>query len=204
VRQADVNLPWRAQSLRCARKSAAKSAEKPSSILRAGESGKRGSVNHVFVPAAVLDTNVVLDWLVFGDAGVAPLAQAILSGRLRWLATAAMRDELARMLVHQSLAQWSPNAELALAAFDQHSVHCGLAPVSRLHCSDIDDQGFIDLALAQQARWLITHDRALRKLARRAGKIGVAVVTPELWCAAWQSHLAAARGDMATADDIFR
>ena len=39
----------------------------------------------------VLDTNVVLDVLVFGDAGARPLAEGLRSGALRWLATGAMR-----------------------------------------------------------------------------------------------------------------
>lgn len=54
------------------------------------------------------------------------------------------------------------------------------APLN-LRCSDADDQIFVDLALAQGARWLITHDRALLKLARRAGGRGLAIVTPTCW-----------------------
>ena len=60
-------------------------------------------------------------------------------------------------------------------------VRCPSPTRSRLHCSDPDDQCFIDLALAQHARWLITHDRALLRLARRARAFGVEVLTPMLW-----------------------
>ena len=38
------------------------------------------------VVAAVLDTQVVLDWLVFRDAGCAALAADFERGVLRWLA----------------------------------------------------------------------------------------------------------------------
>jgi putative PIN family toxin of toxin-antitoxin system len=132
-------------------------------------------------PAAVLDTNVVLDWLVFDDARVAALAAAVESGGLRWLAAPPMRTELAHMLGHASLARWSPNAERVLTTFDRHALACEPPPPSRLVCSDADDQVFIDLAVAQRAAWLITHDRALLKLARRARLRGVSVVTPYGW-----------------------
>lgn len=132
-------------------------------------------------PAAVLDTNVVLDWLVFDDAGVAPLVAAVESGAVRWLATASMRTELTHMLAHASLARWSPDVEQALTVFDRYTLVCAAPPPSHLVCSDADDQVFVDLAVAQQAAWLVTHDRALLKLARRARGRGVAVVTPTGW-----------------------
>ena len=43
----------------------------------------------------VLDTNIVLDVFVFNDAASAPLKAALETGDLDWLATQAMRDELA-------------------------------------------------------------------------------------------------------------
>ena len=50
-------------------------------------------------------------------------------------------------------------------------------------CSDPDDQIFIDLAIAQGAQLLLTRDRALLKLARKAQRHGVWVATPERWAA---------------------
>ena len=46
------------------------------------------------VPWLVADTQEVLDWLVFRDATARPLLQAMLTGRLRWLATQDMLVEL--------------------------------------------------------------------------------------------------------------
>ncbi len=46
----------------------------------------------------VIDTNIVLDILVFADAAAAPLRQALEDGKFHWLATQAMRDELERVL----------------------------------------------------------------------------------------------------------
>jgi hypothetical protein len=40
---------------------------------------------------------------------------------------------------------------------------------------------FIDLALSQGARWLLSRDRALLKLARKAAVSGLLIQTPEAW-----------------------
>ncbi len=138
-------------------------------------------------PALVLDTNAVLDWLIFQDAGMCRVARAIESGLVRWLIAGRMRDEFQRTLTYPALARWQPDAEPALDAFDRWSralpepERCRHGP---LMCSDADDQVFIDLASAHAARWLVTHDRALHKLARPAARAGVRVVRPKDWCLA--------------------
>jgi predicted nucleic acid-binding protein len=52
----------------------------------------------------VLDTNVVLDWLLFGNPQCAPLQQALTSSAIRWIATAEMRDELEALVGAESIA----------------------------------------------------------------------------------------------------
>ncbi len=47
--------------------------------------------------ALVLDTNIVLDVFVFADEVAKPLLPALAEGRVHWVATPAMRDELARV-----------------------------------------------------------------------------------------------------------
>ena len=132
-------------------------------------------------PAAVLDTNVVLGWLVFRDPRCEAWAAGIESGALRWVGTPWMRDELAHMLGHSSLAKWSPKAEHALTFFDRWCALQPPPPPCHLRCTDPDDQVFADLAVHTQAKWLLTHDRALLKMRRRLGLKGVAVLTPEHW-----------------------
>ena len=131
----------------------------------------------------VLDTNTVLDWLVFRDAGMAPVVAALEDGRLQWLACAAMREELARTLAYRSLARWLPDSERTLASFDQHARLLPTPPPAPQHlrCSDPDDQVFLELALAQDARWLLTHDRALLRLARRVRPLGLLILAPKNW-----------------------
>jgi uncharacterized protein len=184
-RQDFLGNPVDALALDPARKErcAAISAEKPSIIFARPHPDKRPALIPTEPPAAVIDTNVLLDWLVFRDLRVAPLSRAVEARALRWLASSRMRDELAHMLAHGSLVRWQPDSERTLSVFDSLAVECPSPAPSRLHCTDADDQCFIDLALAQRARWLITHDRALLRLARRARPLGVEILTPALWCA---------------------
>ena len=138
----------------------------------------------VAVQHVVLDTNAVLDWLVFGDAGMAALAAAIERGCVGWIASPRMREELRRTLSYPALARWVLDAPRTLTAFDRWAGLRG-EPASLqfgpLMCSDPDDQVFIDLALAHGASWLVTHDRALHKLGRRAALAGVKIVRPREW-----------------------
>lgn len=134
------------------------------------------------VPAVVLDTNVVLDWLVFAEPTVAALAAAALSRRLRWLTTAAMRDELAHVLNRGLAARRGCDGAAALARWDALAlIRAPAPPAHRLVCSDRDDQKFIDLAIDARARWLVTRDKAVLKQARRAQALGLSIVTPERW-----------------------
>jgi predicted nucleic acid-binding protein len=135
-------------------------------------------------PLVVLDTNAVLDWLVFGDPRIQPVVVEIEAGRLVWIACAAMRQELVHMLGHTSLTRWSPDALVTLARFDRLAAIRPAPPGNphtRLRCSDADDQVFIDLALTEGADWLLTHDRALLKLARRASARGLRILRPGDW-----------------------
>jgi predicted nucleic acid-binding protein len=136
-------------------------------------------------PAVVLDSNVVFDWLVFGNPGVAPVVQAIESRQLRWLVSAAMRDELADVLARGVLSTWAPDSAALWAAWARwaQAVHAppSTGAARRLVCRDQDDQTFIDLALAHGARWLLSRDRAVLALARRCAPLGLTICTPERW-----------------------
>lgn len=135
-------------------------------------------------PSAVLDTNVVLDWLVFRNTGCQPLAQAIEAGRLQWLTTEPMRDELAHVLGRGVVRHWQPDEDLLWSTWHRLSsaplTPTPQGPMARLRCTDPDDQKFIDAAIVS-AQWLISRDRAVLKLARRAAALGLRIVTPERW-----------------------
>ena len=48
-------------------------------------------------------------------------------------------------------------------------------------CSDPDDQKFIDLALHAGARWLLSHDKAVLRLAAPARRLGLQILPPARW-----------------------
>jgi predicted nucleic acid-binding protein len=133
--------------------------------------------------AVVLDTNAVLDWLVFNDSRMAPLASVIESGLARWLTVGRMRSEFARVIGRPPLARRAAHSEWLLSTFDRLSVSCAdpARASSALRCRDLDDQIFVDLSIAQKARWLVTRDKALLALRRKAARQGLSILVPEAW-----------------------
>ena len=120
----------------------------------------------------VIDTNVVLDLLVFGDPGARKLGEGLQAGSLRWLATAAMREELARVLAYPKLAPrvafHRGSADSVLQDFDRHAELVEVPGKAALTCGDPDDQKFIDLAVAHRCVLLSKDDEVLRMRKRLA------------------------------------
>jgi predicted nucleic acid-binding protein len=124
----------------------------------------------------VLDTNIVLDLLVFGDPQAQPVSDGLGAGSLRWIATPAMREELARVLDYPKLAarvafhRGSPAT--VLADFDRQATVVdapGKAPVT---CGDPDDQKFIDLAVAHRCT-LLSKDNEVLRMRKRLAQLDV-------------------------------
>jgi uncharacterized protein len=138
------------------------------------------------VPRVIIDTNAVLDWLVFAQPAALALADAVEQGGWAWCATPAMLTELRAVLTRPLPERWEEARKLALTKEVDHLV-CWMPltdpilPTSRLICLDASDQMFIDLALACAPSWLVTRDRALLALRRRAMARGVVIATPEQW-----------------------
>lgn len=133
-------------------------------------------------PVIVLDTNVVLDWLVFRDASTAALGAAVDAGAARWLATGAMRDELTTVIARGGFARWEPDVDAVLAAWDRCVVAAEQSPPAPgWNCTDPDDQKFLDLAVHARAAALLTRDRALLAFARRAAPLGLWIGPPAAW-----------------------
>ena len=127
----------------------------------------------------VLDTNIVLDVFVFNDPAAEPIRQALAHNERHWLATQSMREELARVLAYPKIAArlsfYKLTADAVLTQFDQHTQLVDVASKASVTCSDPDDQGFIDLAVAHQAI-LLSKDKAVTSMAKRLLPLGAHVL----------------------------
>ena len=135
----------------------------------------------------VLDTNVWLDWLVFGEPSLAPLKAAVAERRAEIFIDAACAAELERVLAYD-LGKHSldPAAQAACLAEcrriaqplqDGKPAECASLP----RCTDPADQVFLEAALAARADFLVTKDRALLELGRGKRAIPFRIVTPDAW-----------------------
>jgi putative PIN family toxin of toxin-antitoxin system len=126
----------------------------------------------------VLDTNVVLDLLIFNDPLMPALRALLASGRVRWIADQAQRIELERVLHYSQIAPrvayYGQTAKAVLQAFDAAVQYVDAAARIRFVCTDPDDQHFLDLAVAHKAL-LVSKDKAVLKLRKRVAQLGAAV-----------------------------
>ena len=124
----------------------------------------------------MLDTNVVLDWVAFGDARVRRMVEAIEGGALRAATSGPCLAELRRALGYP---QVKLNSDAQAAAFDRYETYATRFDVSageRMaelpRCEDPDDQKFLELAWHARATHLVSRDKALLALARRIERLG--------------------------------
>ena len=136
-------------------------------------------------PSVVLDTNVVLDCFVFQNTECVELLRAIMSRAVTWRASPEMRDELLRVVSVGHLNAWHPDPTELSEQWDRWCSESPPAavstPMGRLRCTDPDDQKFIDFSIWVGARWLVSRDRAVLKLARRMREYGIEVIRPPGW-----------------------
>lgn len=119
----------------------------------------------------VLDTNVVLDLLVFDDPAVRPLERALVAGEvIAW----ADGDTLAELDYVLAYPTFGLNEAARRAASERYRslvrVVSGepatpLPPLPR--CRDRDDQKFLVLAARAGATWLVSKDKRLLSMADR-------------------------------------
>jgi putative PIN family toxin of toxin-antitoxin system len=132
------------------------------------------------LPCVVLDTNIVLDLLIFKDPRCAALQRALQDKTFTWIATQVMRDELERVLAYTHLqprmAFYQITAEQVLAQFDAGAAFREVAPRCVFVCTDADDQKYIDLAAAHCAT-LVSKDKAVLRLRKRLATLGAVVLS---------------------------
>jgi len=151
-------------------------------------SGLHGGVEAA--PRIVLDTNVCLDLFVFRDPVVAALRAALASGEVIGTTSDACRDEWKRVLGYPLLRLDEAAREKALVEYDDVMRIANPLPpldVTLPRCADADDQKFLELAAGCGARWLLSRDDALLKLARRTKREGwFEILAPAAWVESWR------------------
>ncbi len=126
----------------------------------------------------VLDTNIVLDLWVFDEPRAEALRVSVETGSTHWLATAAMREELARVLAYPQIVKRLVHREMpasaVLAHFDRWAQLQPDAPKAEYVCKDPDDQKFIDLAVTHNAA-LHSKDAQVLCMRKRLERCGVVI-----------------------------
>jgi uncharacterized protein len=126
--------------------------------------------------AVVLDTNVVLDLLLYSDPAVRAVALALSAGTVRVVTDAACLAELTDVLGRDTLGATSAlraAAQVAYQVMTEPNLITAAGPEAKLpQCRDPTDQKFMDLAFRSGAKLLVTRDRALLELARQAAILG--------------------------------
>jgi putative PIN family toxin of toxin-antitoxin system len=133
-------------------------------------------------PTVILDTNILLDIFVFDDQRAHPLRAALSNQELDALVTEDTLDELIDVISRpqfnldkqkqaEILLQWRSWSRLVKQSDLQ------IAPWK---CKDRDDQVFINLAFSYKPSSLISKDKLVLKLAKRAIKEEVIITSDHL------------------------
>jgi putative PIN family toxin of toxin-antitoxin system len=133
----------------------------------------------------VLDTNLVLDWLVFDDVVMRELSDHARESRVVVLTYDTAIDELIRVLAYAQLKLDVANQKRVVAEYrslsrpavmpEDFSLSNLRLPLGFPQCRDPDDQYFLAIAWHAKADALATRDKALLKLGAKAKRFGVNV-----------------------------
>jgi putative PIN family toxin of toxin-antitoxin system len=126
----------------------------------------------------VLDTNVLLDFWVFDDPRTRKLRAAVEDRSVHALRSEACDEELRVVLARSCFALDAGKRDAVFARWTTCSEAIGRVFAAPLACTDRDDQKFLDAAFSARADALVSKDRALLKLARRARTHGLRILAP--------------------------
>jgi putative PIN family toxin of toxin-antitoxin system len=130
-------------------------------------------------PIVILDTNILLDILVFDEELAHPLREALEMKSVDAVSTPRMVDEFLDVIARPQF-ELSAGDQETIAT--QWSVWCRLVDDESLQpapwkCRDRDDQVFINLSYALRPATLISKDKQVLKLAKRAIKEQVVITS---------------------------
>ena len=134
----------------------------------------------------VVDTNVVIDWLMFNDPYMNPLRERVIDKSIIVLTHTPAIDELKRVLAYKQLKLTPIRQDEIFSRYIELTQEVSLPNGASLknlmmpsqfpRCRDRDDEHFIALAHHQKADALVSRDNAVFGLKSRAAKFGLLIM----------------------------
>ena len=125
------------------------------------------------ITTLILDTNIVLDLLVFQDPRSDWIRDGIARGQFELIYSSEMLLELTDVIARPQFAQNSNDQSTLLSSWTQMAIHKPTPPRCSFRCDDPDDQAFIDLAYHYRPSQLLSKDRKVLQMQRALGEHGV-------------------------------
>ena len=125
------------------------------------------------IKTLILDTNIVLDLLVFQDPRANWIRDGIARGQFELIYSSEMLVELTDVIARPQFAQSGYDQSTVLSSWTQMAIHKPTPPRCLFRCDDPDDQAFIDLAYHYRPSQLLSKDRKVLQMQRTLGEHGV-------------------------------
>ena len=125
------------------------------------------------IKTLVLDTNIVLDLLVFQDPRADWIRDGIARRQFELVYSSEMLLELTDVIARPQFAQSACDQSNLLNSWTQMAIHKPTPPRCSFRCDDPDDQAFIDLAYHYRPSQLLSKDRKVLQMQRALGEHGV-------------------------------
>ncbi len=139
----------------------------------------------------VLDTNVVIDWLVFDHPYLEPFRELVSAGQVRVLRHPMVAAEFARVLAYPALKLGVERRTNLLERYRDQTFEVKILepfalddwklPAGFPSCRDRDDDLFLAFTYHARAAALVTRDKVLLKMRKKVRKFGVVIAdVPQL------------------------
>ncbi len=129
------------------------------------------------IKTLILDTNIVLDLLVFQDPRADWIRDGIARGQFELIYTSETLLELTDVIARPQFAQSAYDQSTLLSSWTQMAIHKPTPPRCPYRCNDPDDQAFIDLAYHYRPSQLLSKDRKILQMQRILSSHGVQILT---------------------------